>query len=143
MRAKTCVMLALTTAVWLLATSPAAAQGRPDIVWMRGGHGDSVLALSFLPDHQTLASASADFTIKLWSVADGSIVRSLLNGDGSAIAFSPDGQSFATAGPDGTIFQLNLGDSSLLQTFAGHTDYVNALAFSQDGQFLASGSNDL
>jgi len=32
--------------------------------------------------------------------------------------------------------------SALLQTLEGHTDWVTAVAFSQDGQLLASASRD-
>jgi WD40 repeat protein len=56
---------------------PAFTQERPDIVWIRGGHTDWVVSVSFSPDGRLLASGSEDKTIKLWRVADGSLVRTL------------------------------------------------------------------
>jgi WD40 repeat protein len=68
-----CVWLWLAWAVVL----PAFGQGRPDIVWMRGGHVGSVTSVAFSPDGSLIASGSWDYTIKLWRVSDGALVATL------------------------------------------------------------------
>jgi WD40 repeat protein len=77
---------------------PAFAQGRPDIVWMRGGHTDEVRSVSFSPDGSLLASGSADYTIRLWRVSDGSLVATLTGHTGGilSVSFSPDGSLLAS-----------------------------------------------
>ncbi|MFO0881039.1 MAG: WD40 repeat domain-containing protein [Gemmataceae bacterium] len=43
------------------------------------GHQDAVLCVAFSPDGKQLASGGADRTIKIWNVADGSILREYSN----------------------------------------------------------------
>jgi WD40 repeat protein len=73
------------------------------------GHTDSVYAVAFSPDGHTLASGSADQTVRLWDVTDSAHPMPLgqpLTGHTdwvNAVAFSPDGQTLATGGDDRTI----------------------------------------
>jgi hypothetical protein len=60
---------------------PVFAQGRPDIVWMRGGHSTWFTSVAFSPDGSLLASGSRDSTIRLWRVEDGALVRTLTHTD--------------------------------------------------------------
>uniref|UniRef100_A0ACD5GY14 WD40 repeat domain-containing protein n=1 Tax=Desertifilum tharense IPPAS B-1220 TaxID=1781255 RepID=A0ACD5GY14_9CYAN len=53
------------------------------------------------------------------------------------MAFSPDGQTLATASSDRTI-KLWRADGTLVQTLSGHQSAVWSVAFSPDGQLLAS-----
>ena len=118
------------------------AQGRPDIVWIAGGHGWEVRSVAFSPDGQMLASGSGDDTIKLWNVADGSLIRTLTgHGFGvRSVAFSPDSQMLASGSGDRTIKLWNVADGTLIRTLTGHYSTVCSVAFSPDGQMLASGS---
>jgi WD40 repeat protein len=123
---------------------PTFAQGRPDIVWMRGRHTDGVSSVAFSPDGSLLASGSRDRTIKLWRVADGSLVRTITGhtGEVNSVAFSPDGSLLASGSEDRTVKLWRVADGALLRTLEGHTGSVRSVAFSPDGSLLASAGQE-
>jgi WD40 repeat protein/serine/threonine protein kinase len=68
------------------------------------GHEKGVLALSFDPHDRRLATASSDYTVRVWNVATGDEALCLVgHTDGvGQVAFSPDGRAIVSASHDGT-----------------------------------------
>ena len=115
----------------------------------------SVNSVAFSPGGHTLASGSANGTIRLWDVADPAHPRPLgrpLTVGGAAavdsVAFSPDGHTLASGSNDGTIRLWDVADPAhprpLGQPLTGGKGHgaVDSVAFSPDGHTLASGSTD-
>jgi WD40 repeat protein len=108
------------------------------------GHSASVSFVTFSPDGNTLASASADKTIKLWNLGTGEQILTFKGHSDwvRSIAFSPDGNTLASAGYDKTIKLWNLTTQEEIRTLKGNFDSFSSVAFSPDGKTLASGSYD-
>ena len=70
------------------------------------GHTGNVWSVAFSPDGKTLASGSADGTVRLWDVATHRQIGAPLTGHTDnvwSVAFSPDGKTLATGSPDHTV----------------------------------------
>jgi WD40 repeat protein len=101
-------------------------------------------SLAVSPDGRLIAAGTVNREIKLWSLADGTELRSLTGHAGAvnAVAFSPDGRTVASGSTDKTIKLWDVTSGRELGTLTGHTSSIACLAFSPDGQTLASGGGD-
>jgi len=73
------------------------------------GHRGLVVGLAFSTNGQTLASVSADQTLRLWDVAGKAEPRTFQGNTDQvwAVAWSPDGQDLVTGAKDGTVRYWN------------------------------------
>lgn len=109
----------------------------------RGMHDHLVNHCCFSSDGKLLASASSDFTARIWEVPTMRL-RAVLDGhtdDIDMAVFSPDDQWVATCALDRTIRIFDLtGRCQAVMT--GHTGNIISVAWRQDGQTLVSSSVD-
>jgi WD40 repeat protein len=109
-------------------------------------HLSQVLALAVSDQANTLISAGADRTIKLWDLSSGS-KRSphILHGHSGrvwSLAVSRDGLTVASGSADFTVKLWNLRTGTILRTLTGHVGEVRTVAFSPTEDLLASAGDD-
>jgi WD40 repeat protein len=106
------------------------------------GHDRSITDVT--TDGQSLFSSSADGTIKRWETTLPYQYTLNLPAPPSATAIAPNGQQVAIGFENGLVqgYSLPLSSKPLWQKEKIHTRDIQRLAFSTDGQFLASASLD-
>lgn len=110
------------------------------------GHTQDVLDLTFSPDGTRLASASVDFTVRLWDVQAARAVGAPLEGhtgEVTEVAFSPDNTLVASGGADRTVRLWDVATGTPVGVpLTGSSGMVTALAFDPSGRRLVAGSTD-
>jgi dipeptidyl aminopeptidase/acylaminoacyl peptidase len=126
---------------------------RPVLIVDPGMHMAMIKRASADMDGRWAVTGSHDKTIRVWSLADGALVRTirLPAGPGNvgkvnAVAISPDGALIAAGGwtrwteadPQEQIYLFDRATGALVRRIEGLPNVVNHLAFSPDGARLAA-----
>jgi WD40 repeat protein len=150
-----------TTGAESLATSTGAPQGFDIKIWdfasgtlhqTLNGHTDTVFYLAFSPDGQSLLSGGGDGLVRLWSVADGSVIRDFAAPPapnatptlyGYGVVVSPDGRFVASgAGNNVTgdefVDVWSTATGQLARRLALWGGDWWTMSWSPDGQFLVT-----
>lgn len=106
-----------------------------------------VFLVAFAPDGQSFFTGSWDQMARLWPVAGGEPVASFNVGEGmfNSARFSPDGKFLLTTTTSvGSAAIAHLRDltGNSLVTFTGHEKSITSSDFSQDGNWVVTGSYD-
>jgi eukaryotic-like serine/threonine-protein kinase len=145
--------LNLSGATQLLADCPPSLRGwewhcldrlcRADAQLLRG-HANTVVALAFSPDGQSLASCGFDGSTRVWDLATGRVRLTYTGHEGMVyhLTFSPDGRRIASAGWDGTVRIWQADTGQTIQVLRGLGEHVNRVAYTPDGRRLLTLDQD-
>ncbi|XP_043909947.1 WD repeat-containing protein 18 [Protopterus annectens] len=127
----------------------------PRYVWSRHTLPVTDIHCGFGGSLARIGTASLDQTVKLWEIASGELLLSILFDVGiTSVAMDPSEYNLFCGGVDGNIFQVSLcalpvqrtktfqSDKENGCTFKGHRNQVTCLSVSMDGSLLLSGSHD-
>lgn len=126
--------------------------GRFTNLFTLSGHAGPVLAIAFSPTGRTIVTASADRSMKVWSVDDGRLLRTFTQHleAVNALSFRPlaggggtDAGSFCASGSTDRsvrIWQPEIG--RMVRIIRQHRGAIFALAYASDGKSLFSGGQE-
>jgi len=111
------------------------------------GHSNTIYSLDFSPDGQFLATASADKTIRIWRVSDGTCIKTLKNqAEFGCVSFSPDGKLIASGSWDYTVRLWNVKTGQCISSMKApsHEELagIYSVSFSPDGKTIAAAYSD-
>ena len=109
------------------------------------GYAQMFRDMVYSPDGSKIAVWSSDGSIRLWDTRTGKLIR-MYSPDTkriSCIAYSPDGVHLVCGEYlTNSVWLLNTETGEHGQVFTGHNNDVESVAFSRDGQMLASGDSN-
>lgn len=118
------------------------AAGRRQTVWR--DHNERVTSVAFNADERYLASLS-EATLIIRSLPGGEVVWSYIIEEGyslTSLALSPTDPNRLVFGDASGVLRVADLTAGIILEFNAHAEAIPALAFSRDGQWLASGGRD-
>ncbi len=107
--------------------------GKNDIILPEGSHSDSILAMAFSRDNKFLVVSSRDDELIVWNIGSKSNDQPLASGQGQTN--KNDRKGIKKSAPQLPGMVISLGRSV-------HKNPVTSIAFSKDGKYMATGSED-
>lgn len=104
------------------------------------GHKDRITTIDYASDKELLASSSLDGTVRLWDMRKQGEVFSVINGTKEifSVALNPRKSLVAYGGANKIVTLWNYQKHTSLPIAPGHTSIVRAVAWSKNGEMLAS-----
>lgn len=109
----------------------------------RNGHSGQILSIDISSDSTKLVSGGKDSTVVIWDFKEGRVLKSIkCNGIITSVCLSPNSLYLAYGGSDNKVFVYDLANNKIVNTFSEHSDDITSIAFSPDGNYIATSSGD-
>lgn len=146
--------LGMAAILFLGSVSHAWAQNTEPILRMElGTHNAGIFGIAIDPSNRILVTGSEDKTVRVWDISNGTKLLRILRppvgeweqGHIFAVALAPDGRTIACGGRtgapqqgDGCIYLFDRETGVLIRRLGGLPGWVQHLAYTADGRFLAA-----
>jgi WD40 repeat protein/type II secretory pathway predicted ATPase ExeA len=133
--------------IWNLADAAGDARGDDISASFRTSSGSAIRALALSADATLLAVGTFDGQLEIWDITNPNNPLNRLSRNNAhegailSLTFNQAGDRIVSGGDDAALKLWGI-DGSNQGSFVGHTDDINSLAYSPDGQFLLSASSD-
>jgi WD40 repeat protein/tRNA A-37 threonylcarbamoyl transferase component Bud32 len=108
------------------------------------GHADTVAHAISDREGKMVITASVDGTARVWDPATGEELRRMQHPSRVySLALGPKGTLLVTGGHDRVVRVWDVASGELKETLPGHTNEIDWIAFSPDGKYMVSGSQEL
>ncbi len=111
-----------------------------EVMQLLEGHDGQLYSATFSPNGQLIASASSDWTTRIWNVNSG-VCESVLKAHQGAVynvSFSDDNSQIVSASQDRTAMIWEVKGGRLVQVLKGHKGFVMDARFFPDGRRIAT-----
>jgi WD40 repeat protein len=107
------------------------------------GHTHHVLGVSWSADGRTLATAGADNMVKIWDFTTGDRKKNIEGYDKevTGVRFVAATPNLATSSGDNKVRLITV-DGKEVRAFPEVADFMQSVAVSADGKFVAAGGQD-
>jgi WD40 repeat protein len=129
------LVLILTDTAWAQFDTPPRSLGHGSVEWSRLTPDEATLVIAGSAGIQLFDAATLDDVAHLVREVSGDYRH-------RAFAFSPDSRYLAIPYRDTTVVVWDLRSRSLTAALPGHTNWITAITFSDDGSRLATGDQD-
>jgi len=101
-------------------------------------------SIAFSPDGKTIVSSCYNKDINLWSVKDGTLIKTFKD-DVSSVCFSPDGQFIASGHLNGRVKLRQVDTGTIFKTLIDPINQKDqrSIIYSPDNRFIVSGDNEI
>lgn len=107
------------------------------------GHNGAITGVTFGSNGKWIVSASADGTIKVWSTASRTLVRTLDLDSGPATTIAAEGQRAVSGHRDGSVVLWDLETGDKLASYKRTDASIQSVTFIGDPERFAAAGNDL
>ncbi|MGB3468507.1 MAG: WD40 repeat domain-containing protein, partial [Cyclobacteriaceae bacterium] len=111
---------------------------------VQSGHTEGINKIVYSPDGNHIITCSDDYTIRIWEVASGKEMRTLLGHTQpvNEIAMSPDGTTIVSVSDDRKMIIWDFKSGNIRREFKEHKNKILSVDYSPTGEYIATGSKD-